>query len=91
MLDVTIVYPAGRPSFWGFMCGRIPVIVVNVRERPLPADIIGGSYTYLDDPEFRERFQAWVRSFWDEKDFLIERLLAESPRARTCSTATESV
>ena len=36
LIDVTIVYPHGRPTFWQFMCGRVPEIVMRAHRRPIP-------------------------------------------------------
>ena len=77
MIDVTIVYPEQRPSFWDFLCGRVPSVLVHVEERRLPAELLRGDYA--DDPLFRDRFQAWVRDLWGEKDALIDQLLASRP------------
>ena len=37
LLDATIVYPDGAPTFWAFLCGRVPRIVVRVREEEVTA------------------------------------------------------
>ena len=76
LLDVTIVYPQGAVSFWDFATGRVSRVIVDVRERSLPRGLLGGDY--LDDGEYRTRFQAWVGEVWREKDALIEEVLAES-------------
>jgi 1-acyl-sn-glycerol-3-phosphate acyltransferase len=73
MVDVTIVYPEGRPTFWEFLCGRVRSVVVHVEERGIPPEVLAGDYT--QDERFRARFQAWVGQLWSEKDALIERLL----------------
>jgi 1-acyl-sn-glycerol-3-phosphate acyltransferase len=72
MVDVTIYYPAGTPTFWDFLCGRVPEIEVLVAERPIPPHFIGRDYT--QDDEFREAIQAWVRDLWQEKDDLLASL-----------------
>jgi 1-acyl-sn-glycerol-3-phosphate acyltransferase len=72
LLDVTIVYPAGRPSFWGFLCGEVPDIVVHVDEREIPRALIVGDYA--GDEAFRTRFKQWVDGLWETKDALIEAL-----------------
>ncbi len=72
LLDVTIVYPGGRPNLWDYVCGRVPRIVVRVVRWGIPADFMAGRYN--DDPVFRERFQAWVGEIWAAKDALIEDL-----------------
>ncbi len=78
MLDVTIVYPDGRPTFWRFLCGRVPEIVVQVEEREIPAELIGGDYA--NDPRYRERVQRWVRELWTAKDARITAVLEGSRR-----------
>ena len=75
MLDVTIVYPAGRAKFRHLFTGRIPEVVVRVRKLVIPDDLRMGRY--LEDPVMRERFQAWIRRLWEEKDALIESILEE--------------
>ncbi len=72
LIDVTIVYPAGVPTFWQFLCGRVPRVVVRVRELPIPPEFC--SADYAQDPAFRMRFQKWLGSLWQEKDGQIEAL-----------------
>ncbi len=72
ILDVTIVYSPGPPTFWDYLCGRLPAVDVRVRKLAVPPDILQGDYQ--GDPVFKDRFQAWVRDVWEEKDRLIERI-----------------
>jgi 1-acyl-sn-glycerol-3-phosphate acyltransferase len=73
LIDVTIVYPGGTPTFWQFACGRTPSVVVRVRELPIPAEFCTGSYA--EDSAFRRRFNLWLTQLWEEKDRQIEALL----------------
>lgn len=73
LVDVTIVYPAGAPSFWQFLCGRTPKVVVRMRELPIPADFCQGDFAA--DPAFRANFQQWLGELWAEKDQQIGQLL----------------
>jgi 1-acyl-sn-glycerol-3-phosphate acyltransferase len=66
LVDATIVYPAGAPSFWQFLCGRVPRVIVRVRQLPIPREFCTGDYT--EDPAFRARFQQWLSELWEEKD-----------------------
>ncbi|SFN35458.1 acyltransferase [Dokdonella immobilis] len=66
VVDVTLIYPAGRPGIADLLAGRIREVRVQVREIPIPADLLGGDYE--NDPVFRERFQAWLNALWTEKD-----------------------
>ena len=74
ILDVTIVYPGGPPTFWDLISRGVPRIVVRARERPIPAEWLTGDYP--GDASFRERTQADVRRIWEEKDEEIEAVLA---------------
>ena len=71
LLDVTVYYPEGRPSYWDYACGKVGVIEVYVRQLPIPQEMLGD---YSEDAEFRARFQAWVNHIWQEKDALLKEL-----------------
>ncbi len=73
LLDVTIVYPGGVPSFWDLLSGRMRRVVVRVRELKIPPDLLGGDYE--GDPAFRGRMQAFVQELWAEKDARIEEIV----------------
>lgn len=73
LLDVTIVYPGGVPSFWDLLSGKVRQVVVRVHERSIPPDLLGGDYE--GDPAFRARMQAWVKAMWAEKDARIDAIV----------------
>jgi 1-acyl-sn-glycerol-3-phosphate acyltransferase len=75
ILDVTIAYPAGRPSMMDLVADRIPEVRVHVRQRPIPAELLHGDYQ--NDRPFRVRFQQWMNGLWQEKDADLARLLGE--------------
>ena len=74
ILDITIVYPDGRPDFWDFTCGKVKRIVVRVRALPVPMELVNGDYAH--DPAVREAYQKWVQQLWTAKDAQIEALLS---------------
>ena len=73
ILDVTIVYPQGNPTFWSFLRGQVNHIVVRVRPMPIPQHLIHADYA--NDPTCRADFNAWVNQLWRDKDALIDELL----------------
>ena len=73
LLDVTIVYPEGVPSFWDLLSGRMRQVVVRVRERAIPPELLGGNYE--GDAAFRARMQEWTRAMWADKDACIDAIL----------------
>lgn len=73
LLNVTIVYPDGIPTFWDFLCGGVPRVVVRVHELPIPKEFIEKDYN--EDMQFREQFQQWTHELWLEKDQEISDIL----------------
>lgn len=73
LLDVTIAYPRGTPTFWDLLCGRMEEVVVRVQARPIPPQLAGGDM--VGDPALRSGVQAWIKPIWDEKDRLLDELL----------------
>ncbi len=71
LLDVTIYYPDGIPTYWDYACGRVKRIQIHIRQLPIPTELIGD---YTGDAEFRAGFQQWVNQLWQEKDALIEQM-----------------
>lgn len=74
LLDVTIHYPGGIPTFLDFASGRVHQIRVCVHQRKIPPEAFTSDYE--TDPEFRAQFQTWIAALWAEKDAEISRLLA---------------
>lgn len=64
LLDVTIHYPQGIPSFWDYISGKVHAITVNIKVLPIGKDLIGD----YNDQAYRERFQQWLNQLWVEKD-----------------------
>jgi len=72
LLDVTIVYPGGIPTFWDLLSGRLDAVIVRVLQREIPADVLGGDPVH--DKAYRQRIAAWAEAQWTEKDRLIDTL-----------------
>ncbi|MDQ2077961.1 acetyltransferase [Marinimicrobium sp. ABcell2] len=71
MVDVTINYPDGVPSFWDYSCGRVRRVQLRVVQRTLTEDLLGD---YQHDREFRMHFQSWVNDIWREKDAWLDSM-----------------
>lgn len=74
LLDVTIYYPKGSPSFWDYISGKVHDIKVRVRVLPIEPALIGD----YEDAQFRQQFQHWVNQLWLDKDRQITLLQQES-------------
>jgi 1-acyl-sn-glycerol-3-phosphate acyltransferase len=76
LLDITIVYPDGEPTFWEFLSGRVKRVIVRARQLPVPEHFMDGDYE--NDPQFRALMQQWLHHLWLEKDRQIGLLMAQA-------------
>jgi len=72
VLDVTIAYPQGTPTMWGFLCGQAGQVCVRVKEVPVDEELKGD---FGRDKAFRRRFISWQKDLWTEKDKTLGELL----------------
>ena len=87
LVDATIVYPDGVPTFWQFLCGACPRIVVRVRQLPIAPDLCTGDYA--GDPAFRRHFHQWLEQLWREKDDAIAALAPAGVASHRAAPADE--
>lgn len=71
VIDITIFYPDGIPSFWQFLCGRVRKVVVRVNVESITEQMLGD---YNNDLEYRKRIQQHMNHRWLQKDQLIKSL-----------------
>tara|TARA_B100001250_G_C19755972_1_gene770112 strand:- start:12 stop:887 length:876 start_codon:yes stop_codon:yes gene_type:complete len=70
MIDVTIVYPDGTPSFWEFLTGQCKSVEFFVNHHDIPPEVLVD-----DDIERRSALASWIKGIWLSKDRLIADLL----------------
>jgi len=73
MVDVTIVYPGGVPTFMDLMTGRIGEVIVNVQQRSIPTELLVDAQ---GRPADRTTLQRWINGLWTEKDAEIAQIKA---------------
>jgi 1-acyl-sn-glycerol-3-phosphate acyltransferase len=88
LLDVTIAYPHGAPTFWDLLSGRLDAVTVRVQRREIPPDVLG--HDPMGDKAYRQRIAAWTQQQWDEKDALLGELLEGAHRAPQPAQPTQS-
>lgn len=76
ILDVTLVYPNGRPTLVDLFADRVGEVRVHIRALSIPKDLRGGDYQ--NDPEFRARAQRWINDLWAEKEAIFRQLMQGS-------------
>jgi len=74
IIDVTIVYPNGTPSFWEFISGRCGKVIVDIELLPITEELSGD---YFTDPVFKKKFCERLNRLWAEKDAKIEKLMQQ--------------
>lgn len=72
ILDVTLLYPNGKPGMWDLIADRIKAVHVDVRLREIPEALRSGDYE--NDRAFRVEFQRWMNGLWQEKQALLDSL-----------------
>ncbi len=75
IVDVTIVYPDGVPSFWQFISGQVKQVKVNVALDKIDQSLIGD---YENDPVFKANIQQWLNQRWQAKQELLDSMKCES-------------
>ncbi|BDM65990.1 acyltransferase [Shewanella sp. NFH-SH190041] len=73
LVDVTICYCNGVPSFWDYICGRGGEIRVNIKLRDID-DAMRGDYQ--NDKAFKKSFQQQLNQIWQHKDQVLGQLKA---------------
>ncbi len=74
IVDVTIIYPHGRPTIVQFLSGQVPEVRVHLQRIEIPIELLGGDYE--NDPQHRERVQQWLNALWSAKDQRIREMSA---------------
>jgi 1-acyl-sn-glycerol-3-phosphate acyltransferase len=64
LVDVTIDYPEGVPSFWDFMQGRCARVTMHINCMEIPSAITDTG----DEEKRRAAVGEWVETLWREKD-----------------------
>lgn len=71
LVNVTIHYPQGIPTFWEFISGQVDHVQVKIMTQAIDPQYIGD---YSGDKEFQARFQTWINDLWLEKDADLEAM-----------------
>jgi len=74
IVNVTIEYPQGIPTFIDFIQGKVKQVNVVIETLPIDEKILGD---YFNDPEYKENFQSWVNQLWCEKDQKLASMQGE--------------
>lgn len=76
LVNVTIHYPKGIPSYWDFISGKVKQIVVDVETIDIKKLFDDGIFndSYFTNDAQKETFQNWMNELWVMKDAKLEQL-----------------
>lgn len=72
ILDITIYYPEGVPTFWDFLSGKNKNVIMQIKDFPIPEQS-GPSSSH-----HKREVQSLVEKIWEEKDLYLQDLTQES-------------
>jgi len=78
IVDVTIYYPEGIPTFADFLSGRIKNVHIEIHTREIDKELNGD---YMNDRTHKIAFQKWLTQFWHEKDARLEKMRQNSKQS----------
>ncbi|QLE83983.1 MULTISPECIES: acyltransferase [Shewanella] len=71
LVNVSIYYPEGTPSFWQFISGQVKHIDISIRVSEI-SDTMRGDY--VNDRQFKIAFQEQLNTLWQDKDAELSQL-----------------
>ncbi len=71
LLDVTIVYPEGAPTFWAFLQGKCPRVHMEIVPHVIPDEIL-----HADEADRRAALGQWMKTLWLAKDQRIHAAMS---------------
>ena len=76
LVDVTIHYPEGTPSYWDFVSGKVSNIDVHIKTVLIDDLFTKGifSASFFDDAEQKKIFQEWLNQMWQNKNAELESM-----------------
>lgn len=71
LIDVSIYYPNGIPTFWMFISGQVPEVKVKIEQHSLTRLT---QLDYFSNGDDKAQFQAWLNQFWQNKDETLSNM-----------------
>ncbi|MBR9728179.1 acyltransferase [Shewanella intestini] len=75
IVNITIHYPNKVPSYWEYICGQLDDVTVDIQIMDIPTSMRGD---YINNREFKIKFQEQLTQIWEEKDTKLTALKASS-------------
>ena len=65
VVNVTIYYPEGIPTFFDFLSGKVKQVNIAIETQDIDDSLKGD---YVNDRAYKIQFQKWVNQLWLDKD-----------------------
>lgn len=75
IVNITIFYPDGIPTFYDFICGNVKNVRVKIETSEVAEELKGD---YFNDRVFKIGFQKHINQMWQDKDSTFSMLSHES-------------
>ncbi|EMV9403967.1 acyltransferase [Klebsiella michiganensis] len=78
LLNVTLCYPENNQKpFYDMLSGRLTRVVVRVSLETVTEELHGD---YVNDKNFKRRFQRWLNRLWEEKDRQLTEIIQQAEK-----------
>lgn len=76
LVNVTIHYPDGVPTFWEFISGKVRKIEIRINVSSVSSLFESGvfDHSYFDNPQQRAKFHSWLNDVWVDKDTQLKNM-----------------
>jgi 1-acyl-sn-glycerol-3-phosphate acyltransferase len=79
VIDITLHYPAGPPTFWALISGQVKAVSLHASLRPIDPALRG--VDFRADPASQRELKHWLDIIWAEKDRRLEAAANSSENA----------
>jgi 1-acyl-sn-glycerol-3-phosphate acyltransferase len=86
IVDVTIYYPEGIPTFVDFLCGGVKNVQIEVYTTEITKELSGD---YFNDRSFKIYFQKWLTQYWHDKDARLNKMMENEQDKRVKGVINE--
>jgi len=77
VIDVTIFYPDGTPTFWQLVSGQIRKISVYIQLLPIDESLCG--VNFREDSTAKRQLINWLNELWSDKDQRLSEMRKMDP------------
>lgn len=85
VVNVTIYYPEGTPTFIDFLSGKVNQVHIAIETQDIDESLKGD---YVNDRAYKIQFQKWVNQLWLDKDKKMLQLEEQTNKDLSCKQSS---